>query len=70
MTVVSAAAIGKPAAADPFVSFAQNGMQDGSPPVIDDKKDHSDQVFETSPGEIKNAKQNCHETAVAVALAG
>ena len=70
MTVVGAAAVGKPAAADPFMPFAENGMQDGSPPIVDDKQNHTDQVFETSPGEIKNAEHNCHETAMAVALAG
>jgi len=46
MAVVGAAAVGEPAAADPFVALAKDGMQDGCPPIIDDKEDHADDIFE------------------------
>ena len=70
VAVVGAAAVGEPAAADPFVSLAANGMKDGRPPVVDGEQDHADQIFEQSPDEIKHAKHDSHKTAVSIALAG
>ena len=46
MAVVGAAAVGEPTAADPFVALAKDGMQDGCPPIIDDKEDHADDIYE------------------------
>ena len=46
VTVVGAAAVGEPAAADPFVSFAADGVQDSCPPVVDGEEDHADDIFE------------------------
>ena len=46
VAVVGAATVGEPAAADPFVTFAANGVQDGCPPVIDGEEDHADNIFE------------------------
>ena len=46
VAVVGAATVGEPAAADPFVSLAADGVQDGCPPVVDGEEDHSDKIFE------------------------
>ena len=46
VAVVGAATVGEPAAADPFVSLAANGVQDCCPPVIDGEEDHADNIFE------------------------
>ena len=46
VAVVGAATVGEPAAADPFVSLATDGVQDGCPPVVDGEENHADNIFE------------------------
>ena len=70
VAIIGAATVGEPAAADPFVSLAAKGMQDGGPPVIESEQDHADQIFNASPGQIEDPEHNSPETAMTIALGG
>ena len=68
VTVVGAPAVGEPAPADPFMPLAADGVKDGCPPVIDDKQEHADQIFEKTPADIDRSEDHGPKASVALPL--